>query len=217
MDGGATSGDLCGNRGKSYRITGGQDYDEIVSGGDCEEIRDYDERIKYSVREKEKINAPFYVTHFPKKRFSKEEFKNELCLVPRNAPTRKMIKQMALSQADFRKNCYQFNTRIHGIDACSNEIGCRPETFATEFRYLRAAGNFKCLPWWYEEKEKLFPLSVHVTFHAGEDFLGICDGLRAIDEAITFLEFQRATGLGMPWRLASMPRIIITLREEMLS
>src|SRR5699024_11381916 len=28
-------------------------------------------------------------------------------------------------------------SRIRGIDASSREIGCRPETFATPFRYLR--------------------------------------------------------------------------------
>jgi len=171
----------------------------------AKEIRDYDERIKFSAKEKDMVNTLFYVAHFPKKRFSKKEFKNEMCLVPRNAPTRKKIKLMALSQADFRKKYHKLNTRIHGIDACSNEIGCRPETFATEFRYLRAAGNPISLPWWHAEEEKVFLPPVCVTFHAGEDFLGICDGLRAIDEAVTFLEFQKGDRLGHAMALGINP------------
>lgn len=160
------------------------------------EIHDFDERIKYSARDKENTDYLFYVTHFPKKAFTNKEFENKAFPVPRNVLVRKKIKVMALSQADFRKNCYKFNTRIHGIDACSNEIGCRPEVFATEFRYLRAAGNPKHLPWWNMDVQDFSLSPVHVTFHAGEDFLGICDGLRAIDEAVTFLEFQKGDRLG---------------------
>lgn len=189
------------------------------------EIRDYDKRVEFSSREKEnKANPLFYVTHFPKKRFSQKEFKDKIYLVPRNALTRKVNKIMALSQADFRKNCYRFNTRIHGIDACSNEIGCRPEVFATEFRYLRAAGNPEHLPWWYSGKEEASLAPVHVTFHAGEDFLGICDGLRAIDEAITFLELRKGDRLGHAMALGINPedyynfkrRNIVMTRQDYL-
>jgi len=60
--------------------------------------------------------------------------------------------------------------RVRGIDACSNEIGCRPEIFAPEFRYLLGT-----LP------------SLNLTFHVGEEFLDIVDGLRAIDEVIEYI------------------------------
>jgi Adenosine deaminase len=81
---------------------------------------------------------------------------------------------------------------IYAIDACSTEIGCRPEVFAPAFRRARrenvigsriTAGSH-CLP----------PL--HITYHVGEDFLDIVDGLRAIDEAIRFLDLRNSDRLG---------------------
>lgn len=44
--------------------------------------------------------------------------------------------------------------------------------------------------------DKQCPQPLRITYHAGEDFLDICDGLRAIDETITFLEFQKGDRLG---------------------
>lgn len=66
---------------------------------------------------------------------------------------------------------------ISGIDAASSEMACRPEAFAQIFRYLKTA-------------------RYSATFHAGEDFYDIADGLRAIFEAITFLELDSRDRLG---------------------
>ena len=63
------------------------------------------------------------------------------------------------------------NSYIKGIDACANEIGCRPEVFAQYYRYL--------LDYSFMETDG----SVHslmATYHVGEDFFDIVDGLRAI-------------------------------------
>lgn len=70
-----------------------------------------------------------------------------------------------------------FLSRIKGIDAASSEIGCRPEIFAQTFRFLKASGYA-------------------ATFHVGEDFYDIADGLRAIDEAINFLGLEAGDRLG---------------------
>lgn len=67
---------------------------------------------------------------------------------------------------------------IVGIDAASREIFCRPETFGHVFRYARLKGI------------KGF------TYHAGEDFLDIVDGLRSIDEAILFLSLGDRCRIG---------------------
>lgn len=64
-----------------------------------------------------------------------------------------------------------------GIDAASGELGCRPEVFGQCFRFLRNFG-------------------FNATFHAGEDFYDIADGLRAIDEAITFLDLRPSERIG---------------------
>lgn len=64
-----------------------------------------------------------------------------------------------------------------GIDAASTELECRPEIFGQAFRFLKSNGY-------------------HATFHVGEDFYDIADGLRAIDEAILFLDLTSSDRLG---------------------
>lgn len=67
---------------------------------------------------------------------------------------------------------------IVGIDAASSEIFCRPETFAHVFRFAHISG--------IDGR----------TYHVGEDFLDLPDGLRAIDEAILFLQLDEKCRLG---------------------
>lgn len=63
------------------------------------------------------------------------------------------------------------------MDAASSEFNCRPEVYGQAFRFLRHYG-------------------FDATFHAGEDFYDIADGLRAIDEAIIFLKLRAADRVG---------------------
>lgn len=67
---------------------------------------------------------------------------------------------------------------IVGIDAAASEFDTPPEVFAPVFKKLRKKG-FQ-----------------HFTFHAGEDFYHLLGGLRAIYEAITFLDLQRGDRIG---------------------
>ena len=67
---------------------------------------------------------------------------------------------------------------IVGIDAAASEFDTSPEVFAPVFKRLR---------------EKGFQ---HFTYHAGEDFYHLLGGLRAIYEAITFLNLQRGDRIG---------------------
>lgn len=80
--------------------------------------------------------------------------------------------------------------RIRGIDAASTEIGCRPEVFAPIFRYLHM----------HTKKDLEFgPFTVpqlRITYHVGEDFLDIVDGLRAIDETVNFLNMNCGDRMG---------------------
>ena len=68
--------------------------------------------------------------------------------------------------------------RIVGIDVAGGETNSRPEVFAHLYRYCRACGikNF--------------------TYHVGEDFYDITDGLRAIDEAVWLLNLKEGNRLG---------------------
>ena len=67
---------------------------------------------------------------------------------------------------------------IVGIDAAASEFDTPPEVFAPVFKRLRENG-FQ-----------------YFTFHAGEDFYHLLGGLRAIYEAITFLDLQRGDRIG---------------------
>lgn len=63
------------------------------------------------------------------------------------------------------------------IDAASSEFNCRPEVYGQAFRFLRHYG-------------------FDATFHAGEDFYDLADGLRAIDETIHFLQLKPGDRIG---------------------
>lgn len=65
-----------------------------------------------------------------------------------------------------------------GIDCAGSELYSRPETFGHIFRYA-----MRMRVW-------------NVTYHVGEDFYDLVDGLRAIDEAIRFLELGSGCRLG---------------------
>lgn len=66
---------------------------------------------------------------------------------------------------------------VSAVDAASSELAVRPEVFSQAFRYLRHYGY-------------------KATFHAGEDFYDIADGLRAIDESINLLKLKSSDRLG---------------------
>ena len=76
---------------------------------------------------------------------------------------------------------YQFNELpkyLKGFDAAANELDAGPEVFAPVFRRLRNSGyhNF--------------------TYHAGEDYVHLLSGIRAVDEAIRFLKLGNGNRIG---------------------
>lgn len=140
----------------------------------------------------------FYVLHFPRKAMKKTvNISFAGILPPRNEDVRQGAKKQALALTETLMQSEYFCTRVRGIDACSVEIGCRPETFATEFRFLR---EFVPVTWQTRSVEHHFRTPImpllHATYHAGEDFLDIIDGLRAIDEAVHFLNLDQGDRIG---------------------
>lgn len=135
----------------------------------------------------------FYVCHFIKEkddRLEKEYYLETEC---RHFKKRLEVKRQATALFNFRAKYGDIAQRIRGIDAASEEIGCRPEVFAQAFRYLKnrsvtyvdyTSGKTKKLP------------DLCITYHVGEDFLDIIDGLRALDEAISFLNMRCGDRLG---------------------
>lgn len=136
----------------------------------------------------------FYVVHFIKNRDKDPRRTGDLRWLMRNHEVRVQSRQMALALAAGLDRSRYLRKRICGIDAASFEIGCRPETFATEFRYLKSRSAIR--PRWYTPfDDNAFP-QLRATYHVGEDFLDIANGLRAIDEAIQFLQLERGDRLG---------------------
>lgn len=142
---------------------------------------------------KSNLDKFFYTVHFVKNRqeFSKNEIE-EFC-IPRNYDLRRTVKQKAIVLSNIRENKSSISKRILGIDACANEIGARPEAFAQAFRYLKNHIGTHKLD--YLNESIILP-QIHATYHAGEDFLDIVDGLRAIDETIKFLNFRHGDRIG---------------------
>ncbi|MGZ0118287.1 amidohydrolase family protein [Stenotrophomonas rhizophila] len=67
---------------------------------------------------------------------------------------------------------------IRGVDAASNERHAGAEVFAPTYRRMRSAGVLR------------------FTYHAGEDFAHLASGLRAIAEAVLFLELDSGCRVG---------------------
>lgn len=78
---------------------------------------------------------------------------------------------------------------ITGADAASNELETPPEVYAPVFRYLRRKG-FR-----------------HFTFHAGEDFHHLIGGLRAMYEAVVFLDLRQGDRIGHGTAAGIDPRL----------
>lgn len=137
----------------------------------------------------------YYIFHFIKKpKYEIDDNKDEytILLQPRLYKLRDEVRTQAQAINIIRKEHCSISNRIIGIDAASSEIGVRPEIFAHAFRYLKHYS--------YEDPDYMIrdakrnPLGY--TYHVGEDFLDIADGLRAVDEAIKFLNFGRGDRIG---------------------
>lgn len=126
-----------------------------------------------------------YVLHFPK---SKDE--KFFLGTARNQKVRLAAMKQARSIAALLEKGTRIGSRIRGIDACSSEIYCRPEVFAQVFRYLLD------LEFPFTGRENQGKSKLHATYHAGEDFFDIVDGIRAIDETLLFCGLERGSRIG---------------------
>lgn len=94
------------------------------------------------------------------------------------------------------------------IDAANSELHMGPDVFAPAYRLFEQESNIS-----------------HKTFHCGEDFLHLISGIRAVYEAVTFLDLRNGNRIGhgvsvgihpREW-LESMPgKLIVTRREWLL-
>lgn len=101
--------------------------------------------------------------------------------------------------ARWKRNDRAYNKgipKLQGIDAAGMEINCRPEAFGFVYRYARLCGL------------------KHFTYHVGEDFYDILDGIRMIDEAIRFLQLKQGDRLGHAIALGISPVVYYARRRQ---
>lgn len=178
-----------------------RNYDEAITNSfDKDEelvlrIRSFlnQEQLEFQSESQEKADLKkrfFYVLHFTKR--GDNPIANVETLECRHFQYRRLIKQKANEILHFRSTYPQYGRRVAGIDACSQEIGCRPEVFGRVFRTLK---NY-CYPLYNEKIGNAALPQLKLTYHVGEDYLDVVDGLRAIDEAIRFLGLDCGDRMG---------------------
>lgn len=132
-----------------------------------------------------------YIVHFIKKQDNPKFYTNNIenSLRSRNQTVRNEIRKNA---NDIRLLLKNGNQLIVGIDAANSEFYCRPEVFGTVYRRLRHTFRRTDLC----RLMNMPPLHLGFTFHVGEDFYDVIDGLRAIEEAQIFLNLRNGDRIG---------------------
>lgn len=158
----------------------------IVPKSTPEEISSSLKEIYDSIEESKRDRCSI-IFHFIKRR--DESFTNEKAI--RHNQLRDDVKKQAFAIYRFRQQSKERENligKVVGIDAANSEIYARPEVFAQAFRFLRSHGVYS------SELDR--PDDLNVTYHVGEDFLDMCDGLRAVEEALLFLGLHNGDRLG---------------------
>lgn len=158
----------------------------IVPKESVDEIEKSLHDIYDSLNEENKAKCSI-IFHFIKKR--DESYKNYKPI--RHNELRQEVKRKAFAIYNFRlknENKDSLVGRVVGIDAANSEIYARPEVFAQAFRFLRGHEVFST--------EYNRPNDLNITYHVGEDFLDVADGLRAVEEAMIFLGMENGDRLG---------------------
>lgn len=129
----------------------------------------------------------YYIYHFIKTADNTKDYLMEL--VPRHYALREKVKRQAKAIYHYRNfNLMENYDRLVGIDAANSEVLVRPEVFAQAFRFLRRHT--------ISNDVQNRPKDLGVTYHVGEDFIDVADGLRAYDEVVKFMKFGEGDRLG---------------------
>lgn len=146
------------------------------------------DRLKYS----DGTDKYFYILHFIKEKGANWYTKDIYDRVPlcREFGKREDYRRQAETLMDMRERNEEVCKRIFGIDAANNEVNFRPENFGPVFRYLASSRARQDVPWIRKMPD------LRKTFHAGEDFYEVIDGLRSIDEAVMYLELSQGDRIG---------------------
>ena len=132
----------------------------------------------------------YYIFHFIKT--SEKHLNGCLDLKPRNWRKRSEVKKQTIGIYSARNRNPKIGSRIVAIDAANTEFGCKPEVFAQAYRFLKSSRVINR----FEYIKDISLQNLGYTYHVGEDFYDLVDGMRAIDEAIQFLNLKIGDRLG---------------------
>ena len=152
--------------------------------------------VRADLYSKEDHRKFFYVIHFIKNKKSDwgtEEINKSIPFC-RESKLRAKLKRQAEIIEKIRQETRDHSFRIYGIDAASHEVNCRPENFGQVFRFL--SDLRQSYPYLHHDPGKVHLPDLKKTFHVGEDFYDIIDGLRSVDEAILFLQLKYGDRIG---------------------
>lgn len=115
--------------------------------------------------------GPTFVVHFSKAKDGKSN---------RHSKVRKAVHDQAEELMTYLDSVHQAGkkSKIVGFDVAGSEMNARPEVFAHLCRYCRRRGIRQ------------------FTYHVGEDFYDLVDGIRAIEEAVRFFRMDKSCRLG---------------------
>ncbi|MDP3305776.1 MAG: hypothetical protein Q8S15_06880 [Erysipelotrichaceae bacterium] len=123
----------------------------------------------------DKINFGFIIHYIKNDEIGLVEY-------PRNCTVRAKIESESVHAFEWFSEDRPLIKSVVGIDAANTEANCRAEVFGEVFRSHRTK---------ISKRHKFC-----TTYHVGEDFPTLCDGLRAIDEAIDFLCLNKGDRIG---------------------
>lgn len=154
-------------------------------------LKDYDNAIRYKKYTKDRTEnwTYHYIFHFIKTGDNSDNNTPVTLLTPRHARLREVVRKQTLAIYNFRNSGSKICDRLVGIDAANSEVLCRPEVFAMSFRCLRSHPIDATVM-------KAISNDLGRTYHVGEDFYSIVDGLRAVDEVVKFLHFNNGDRIG---------------------
>lgn len=135
----------------------------------------------------------FYTIHYIKKKDVQKHDGVSSFVSCRHSSLRSEIKYQTIAISQLRESFSSVSKFIRGIDAASSEFDAPPEVFAQGFRYIK---NHKIKGLFNHLKDVIDEPKIYATYHAGEDFYDVVDGLRAIDEAIKFCNLTQGDRLG---------------------
>lgn len=164
----------------------------ISPKGTAEENRNYICKFENIFKKEDELKSRFfYVFHFIKEKDYAKSLGGDLYC--RHYLKRNSVKKQALAIARFREKYSKVAQRVLGIDACAKEIECRPEVFSQTYRFLRNHIVYQST-FFGEKTPPVKQLSL--TYHIGEDYVDIIDGLRALDETVYFLQLDCGSRIG---------------------